>query len=207
MDDLPSPHILHKRNPSYSNKCHLCQQASFALHWIICPTCEPILKIIEDSLHHVLKPNKMNISQSTANDLYTQIIHLDSLQIHHSRNKPSLFSTLTGLIPLDIIHTLSEYTASHKTARTLTIQLLLHINQLIYTNIWIPYCIDRSQNHQLHPQHPTSAISLNSISQSTNHTQDYESTTHIPILKIETWLTKWIKYSTHPSDIFTYIQI
>src|SRR5260364_245803 len=127
----------------------------------------------------------MDISQSTANDLYTQIMHLDSLQIHHSYNKPSLFSTLTGLIPLDIIHTLSEYTVSQKTARTLTIQLLLHINQLIYTNIWIPYCIDKSQNHQLHLQYPTPAISLNSISQSTNHIQDCESTIHILILKIE----------------------
>ena len=89
----------------------------------------------------------------------TQIIHLDSLQIHQPHNKPSLFSTLTGLIPLNIIHTLSKYTASQKTARTLTIQLLLHINQLIYTNIWILYYIDRSQNYQLHLQYPTPAIS------------------------------------------------
>ena len=79
-------------------------------------------------------------------------MNLDSLQIHQLPNLPYLFFTLSGFIPLDIISTLYEFTLSSKSACSLTISLLLHINQQIYTNIWIPYCISRSQNQAIYSQ-------------------------------------------------------
>ena len=159
LDDLPAPHILHRRNPSYPNTCHLCQQASEPLHWIICPTSEPLFQLIKDSLAHILSPNKLEITNLAAENLYTQIMNLNSFQIHQLPNQPSLLSTLSGLIPLDIISTLYELTTSSKSACSLTISLLLHINQQIYTNIWIPYCISRSQNQALYSQASSSLSS------------------------------------------------
>ena len=205
---LPVPHILHKRNPLYPNICHLCQQSSYALHWTICPTAEPLLNIIKESLSTILSSSKLEISQPLTEELHTQILDLDSLQIHHFSNRPSIFSTLSGLVPLDIIQTLSEYILSHKTANTLSIQLLLHINKSIYTNIWIPYCIDRAQNHQISLQ-SSELVSTNlpiSYNQSNNQ-EDNNSITQTSICKIETWLPKWIIHSTQPSDILYYSSI
>ena len=208
LDELPVPHILHKRNPLYPNICHLCQQSSYALHWTICPTAEPLLNIIKESLSTILSSSKLEISQPLTEELHTQILDLDSLQIHHFSNRPSIFSTLSGLVPLDIIQTLSEYTLSHKTANTLSIQLLLHINKSIYTNIWIPYCIDRAQNHQISLQ-SSELVSTNlptSYNQPNNQ-EDNNSITQTSIRKIETWLPKWIIHSTQPSDILYYSSI
>jgi len=208
LDDLPAPHILHRRNPSYPNTCHLCQQASEPLHWIICPTSEPLFQLIKDSLAHILSPNKLEITNLAAENLYTQIMNLNSFQIHQLPNQPSLLSTLSGLIPLDIISTLYELTTSSKSACSLTISLLLHINQQIYTNIWIPYCISRSQNQALYSQASSSLSSTFSISNSSKNIQDsHNHIFDISLQKIETWLYKWIKFSTPSSDILTYTQI
>ncbi|RIB14939.1 hypothetical protein C2G38_2193640 [Gigaspora rosea] len=208
LDDLSAPHILHRRNPSYPNTCHLCQQASEPLHWIICPTSEPLFQLIKDFLAHILSPNKLEITNLAAENLYTQIMNLNSFQIHQLPNQPSLLSTLSGLISLDIISTLYELTTSSKSACSLTISLLLHINQQIYTNIWIPYCISRSQNQALYSQASSSLSSTFSISNSSKNIQDsYNHIFDISLQKIETWLYKWIKFSTPSSDILTYTQI
>src|SRR5260363_235043 len=135
-------------------------------------------------------------------------MNLDSLQIHQLPNIPSLFSTLSGFIPLDIISTLYEFTPSSKSACSLTISLLLYSNQQIYTNIWIPYCISRSQNQKLHSQPLSSSSNISLVPNSPNNLQDnsnYIST--ILLCKIDTWLYKWIKFSIPPSDILTYTQI
>ncbi|RIB05043.1 hypothetical protein C2G38_2254036 [Gigaspora rosea] len=76
--DLPALYILHRRNPSYSNTCHLCQQASELLYWIICPTSKPLFQLIKDSLAHILSPNKLEITNLAAENLYTQIMNLNS---------------------------------------------------------------------------------------------------------------------------------
>jgi len=135
-------------------------------------------------------------------------MNLNSFQIHQLPNQPSLLSTLSGLIPLDIISTLYELTTSSKSACSLTISLLLHINQQIYTNIWIPYCISRSQNQALYSQASSSLSSTFSISNSSKNIQDsHNHIFDISLQKIETWLYKWIKFSTPSSDILTYTQI
>ena len=135
-------------------------------------------------------------------------MNLDSFQIHQLPNIPSLFSTLSGFIPLDIISTLYEFTSSSKSACSLTILLLLHINQQIYTNIWIPYCISRSQNQELHSQPLSSSSNISLVPNSPNNLQDNSNhISTISLRKIDTWLYKWIKFSTPPSDILTYTQI
>src|SRR6185437_8320338 len=164
--------------------------------------------IINESLSTILSFSKLEISQLSTKELHTQIFNLDSFQIHNFPNRPSIFSILSGLIPLDIIQILFEYTSSHKTANTLSIQLLLHINKLIYTNIWIPYCINRAKTNKF----PLQSSELAPINPSTSHNQfsnqeNNNSITQISIRKIETWLPKWIKYSTQPSDILYYSSI
>ena len=70
------------------------------------------------------------------------------MQIHHFSHKPSLSLTLLDLIPLELINIIQEITLSSKLASSLTIKFLLHLNQQIYTKIWISYCISRSQYQQ-----------------------------------------------------------
>ncbi|CAG8856729.1 25179_t:CDS:2, partial [Gigaspora margarita] len=41
-NDLTAPYILHKRNPEYTNTCHICHNVSDKLHWAICPTSNPL---------------------------------------------------------------------------------------------------------------------------------------------------------------------
>ena len=185
----------------------MCQNTSYALHWAICPTLEPLTNLIQEALKNILTPNKLDISQSTAKNLYIQIMNLDCLQAHYYSHKPSLFSTLSGLVPLELINTLNEYTQSTKTACFLTVQLLLYINQQIYTKIWIPYCTSRSQNSTFNPQLPQYHTTIPHILQPINTLNNNDSITKATINKIETWLPKWINYLTHYSDILTYSQI
>jgi ribonuclease HI len=199
LDDLPTPNILHKRNIAHSNICHQCNQTSTSLHWVTCPSTQLLNNLINNSLNTILKPSTLNISQITASNLYQQITNLDSLQTHNNSNKPSLISTLTGLIPLEIISLLKETTESEKIATSLTIKLLLHLNKQIYTQIWIPYCISRSQT--------TTTPTLLSPTSFTN-------TTHTPVSysssiteKISTWYPQWIEYQVHSSNIITQNQI
>ena len=109
----------------------MCQNTSYALHWAICPTLEPLTNLIQEALKNILTPNKLDISQSTAKNLYIQIMNLDCLQAHYYSHKPSLFSTLSGLVPLELINTLNEYTQSTKTACFLTNYFSISINKSI----------------------------------------------------------------------------
>ena len=129
------PNILHRRNSSYPNKCHICQQESNSLHWIFCLFSEPLFNLIRNSLEHILSYNKLQISHFQAHNLHTSILNLDSFQAHQLIHKPSLASTLSGLILIDIINTLSKYTTFSKTAISLTIKLLLEINCQIYKTL------------------------------------------------------------------------
>jgi ribonuclease HI len=199
LDDLPTPHILHKRNSSYPNICHQCNQTSTSLHWVTCPSPQLLNNLITNSLSTILKPSTLNISQNTVFNLHQQIINLDSLQTHNFSYKPSLTSTLTGLIPLEIILLLKEITESQKIATSLTIKLLLHLNKQIYTQIWIPYCISRSQITTLPT--PLSSLPITNISQTSGLNL------HLITRKITTWYPQWIEYQVHPSNIITQNQI
>jgi ribonuclease HI len=199
LDELPTPHILHKRNSSYSPYCHKCNQISTPLHWALCSTNQPIQNLIHTSLRATLNCNSLNTSLNIANSLHQQILNLNSLQIHNTSNLPSLISTLSGLIPLDIIQTINNEIQSHKISTTLSIKFLLHLNNQLYTQIWIPYCISRSQISS--PQLQLTSF----VTPSSSHTialSNSQITT-----KIDTWYLEWIKYQVHPSYIFTLPQI
>src|ERR1043165_5980110 len=65
------------------------------------------------------------------------------MTIHNISDLPSVFSTLTGLIPNELIDIIANLSFK-KVATTLVIKFLLHLNQQIYHKIWILYCISRS---------------------------------------------------------------
>ena len=98
------------------------------------------------------------------------------MSIHNEPDSPSLLSTLSGLVPYEMINLIKDITLSKKIATTLSIKFLLHLNQQIYLKTWIPYCIARSQ---LHSQIPLTIIDSNNFS-----SQQSLSSTAIP--KIET---------------------
>jgi hypothetical protein len=115
---------------------------------------------------------------------------------HNTVDLPSVFSTLSGLVPHEIISTISDL-SSKKLATTLVIKFLLHLNQQIYHKIWIPYCISRSISHP-----PTFNLPLNSISYSSQ--SSLSNSIHS---KIYSWYIQWIKYQTNLSYIITNNQI
>ena len=96
------------------------------------------------------------------------------MTIHSIPDLPSVFSTLTGLIPNELIDIIASL-STKKVATTLVIKFLLYLNQQIYHKIWIPYCISRStvqlpeydtlSNTALPSSH---SLSLNSISSKIN---------------------------------------
>jgi hypothetical protein len=118
---------------------------------------------------------------------------------HSLVDEPSLFSTLTGLIPFNIINTINEYIDSSKLSSTLAIKFLLHLNQQIHKHIWIPYCISRANNQsQLNLTNPTN-----------NHPNSSNSQ---PILtkmstKLTAWYPSWIKYQVPLTNIIHNNQI
>jgi hypothetical protein len=123
------------------------------------------------------------------------------MTIHNIPNKPSLISTLTGLIPNEIISTINEITLSHKIASTLTIKFLLHLNQQIHKQIWIPYCTSRHQTQVSTPlPQIDSNIQFNTIP-STSHTMANT------ITKLDNWYPLWIKYQTPLLNIITNLLI
>ena len=61
LDDLPTPHILHKRYPSYSPTCHQCNNISIALHWIICPSTLQLHNLINSSLNTTLNTSTLRL--------------------------------------------------------------------------------------------------------------------------------------------------
>ena len=199
-DELPAPHILHKRNPHYFNLCHNCQQTSSTLHWAICPNSNLLNNLIHNSIQSILTPSKLQASTNIANQLHTQIINLDSLQIHYLPDKPSIFSTLSGLVPLDIINTIREFTTSNQIATSLSIQVLLHLNKQLYTNIWILYYSSRPQPQLIHTSPSILVNNTSTANMQNNITQILSS-------KVSAWYTNWIKYHIHPLYIFTLPQI
>ena len=118
---------------------------------------------------------------------------------HSLADEPSLFTTLTGLIPFNIIYTINNYIDSFKISTSLTIKFLLHLNQQIYKNIWIPYCTSRA-NSQLQTI-PTHSISNNSNHSNSSHTLSSMSS------KLIAWYPEWVKYQVPLTNIILNNQI
>jgi hypothetical protein len=199
LNELPTPHTLFKRKLTTTPNCHQCNQQSFSLHWTICPSNSLLFNLIDNSLTTTINSTKLDISATQLSTLHCQIKNLDSMILHSFANKLSLFSTLTGLIPTDIISTLSEITLSQKRASTLTIQFLLHLNQQIYKQLWIPYCTSRHQLQTL----PTQSLLTPNITTPLYQPNTIPST----ISKLKVWYPEWIKYRTPINNIITNIQI
>ena len=115
---------------------------------------------------------------------------------HNIPDLPSIFSTLSGLVPNEIITIVTDL-SSTKISITLITKFLLHLNQQIYHKIWISYCISRSIIHL-----PTSNLSFNSTSQLVQ-TPSLNTISS----KINSWYIQWIKYQTNLSYIITNTQI
>ena len=196
-DDLPSPHNLYKRNHAQSPNCHQCNQISTSLHWVFCPFSQPLDNLIHNSLEQTINSSTLEASPDTILNLYDQLNNLSCMSVHNEPDSPSLLSTLSGLVPYEMINLIKDITLSKKIATTLSIKFLLHLNQQIYLKTWIPYCIARSQ---LHSQIPPTIIDSNNFS-----SQQSLSPTAIP--KIETWYPKWIKYQISLLTIITNSEI
>jgi ribonuclease HI len=199
LDDLPTPHILNKRYPSYSPTCHQCNNISTPLHWTTCQSSLQLHNLINNSLNIILNTSTLDLSQNSIQNLHLQIKNLSSMTNHSLTDEPSLHTTLTGLVPFNIIHTINSYIDSSKISTTLTIKFLLHLNQQIYKNIWIPYCTSRSNSQsQLTLTHPTNNLSNSSTS---SHT--------LPIMssKLTAWYPEWIKYQVPFTSIILNNQI
>ena len=110
----------------------------------------------------------MDVSHELITTIYNQIKHLDSMTFHHNQRTPSINSTLSGLVLLDIINLLKDITLSATSMSTITIKFLLYLNSQIYYNIWIPYCIShsliQSSNNATSPL-PVSSLSTYQSSQ------------------------------------------
>jgi len=199
MDDLPTPHNLYKRNYTQSPNCHQCNQISTSLHWTICPSSHLLNNLIDNSLKHVLNTSTLDTSLRIVYDLHNQIKNLNCMQNYNIPNSPSLTTTLSGLISYELIDSIKDITLSTKTATTLSIKFLLHLNQQIYTQIWIPYCTSRPQPSRQSQPTSTSHTSQNLLTQHRLHS--------IASPKIETWYPKWIKYQMNPLIIITNSEI
>src|SRR6185295_3742794 len=120
-------------------------------------------------------------------------------QFHNVSNLTSLLSTLTGLVPYDLINLINDITLSTKTATTLSIKFLLYINQQIYSQIWILYCASRPQ--------PSRQSQLTSTPHTSQNSSNQQILYSIACPKIETWSPKWIKYQMNPLIIITNSEI
>jgi len=138
------------------------------------------------------------MSTNLVSNLHQEILTLNSFKLHNFSHLPSLISTLSGLVPIDLISTIHNTSISYRTATSLSIKFLLHLNQQIYKQLWIPYCISRS------------AQSQNTLTTNLTHS----SSSSLPpisvpqiITKIDLWTIQWIKYHTPLSYIITNTQI
>ena len=107
---------LHKHNYLHSPICHQCHQISSHLHWTTCLSNQLLYSLIDTSLQHILNTNSNNII-----NLHNQIKLLSSMTIHSISDLPSVFSTLTGLIPNELINIIAHL-SSKKAATTLVIK-------------------------------------------------------------------------------------
>src|SRR5690242_1169766 len=130
-------------------------------------------------------------------NLHQEILALNCFKLHNFSHIPSLISTLSGLVPTDLISTIHNTSIPYRTATSLSIKVLLHLNQQIYKQIWIPYCISRSQSQNIPitnlTHSPSSSLPPISVPQM--------------IIKIDLWTIQWIKYHIPLSHIITNIQI
>ena len=140
------------------------------------------------------------MSVNHVSNLHTEILTLNSFKLHNFSHIPSLISTLSGLVPTDLISTIHNTSIPYRIATSLSIKLLLHLNQQIYKKNWIPYCISRFAQSQITP-----SINLPNSS-SSNLPLPPISIPQI-ITKIDLWTIQWIKYHTPLSYIITNTQI
>jgi hypothetical protein len=124
------------------------------------------------------------------------------MTFHHNQRTPSINSTLSGLVPLDIINLLKDITSSATLASTITIKFLLHLNSQIYYNIWLSYCIFRSSI-----QSSNNAVSYLPVSSLSTHQSSQPLPLTIASAKIRLWYPLWIKYQTNLNYIITNSQI
>ena len=89
---------------------------------------------------------------------------------------PCLISTLSGLVPIDLISTIHNTSIPYHIATSLFIKFLLYLNQQIYKQLWIPYCISRSAQ--------------SSITSSTNSTHNSSFSLTLPPISIPQIITK-----------------
>src|SRR6185295_15465659 len=102
LDDLPTPHILHKHNHLSLSICHQCHQISSYLHWTTCSSNQLLNSLIDISLQHTLNTKTLNTTLNTIINLYNQIKLSSSITIHSISDLPSVFSTITGQIPNEL---------------------------------------------------------------------------------------------------------
>jgi hypothetical protein len=140
------------------------------------------------------------MSANSVSNLHQEILTLNSFKLHNFSHIPSLISTLSGLVPIDLISTIHNTSIPYRIATSLSIKFLLHLNQQIYKQLWIPYCISRSAQ--------------SSITSSTNSTHNSSSSLPLPpisipqiITKIDLWTIQWIKYHIPLLYIITNTQI
>ncbi|CAG8770623.1 17183_t:CDS:1 [Cetraspora pellucida] len=133
-------------------------------------------------------------------NLHQEILTLNCFKLHKLSHIPSLISTLSGLVPIDLISTIHNTFILYHTATLLFIKFLLHLNQQIYKQIWILYCILQSAQ-------PSTTSSINS-------TYNSPSSLSLPpisilqiITRIDLWTIQWIKYYTPLLYIITNTQI
>ena len=140
------------------------------------------------------------MSVNLVSNLHTEILTLNSFKLHNLSHIPSLISTLSGLVPTNLISTIHNTSIPYCIATSLSIKLLLHLNQQIYKQIWIPYCISHFAQSQTTP-----SINLSNSSSSSLPLPPIS----IPqiITKIDLWTIQWIKYHTPLSYIITQTQI
>ncbi len=83
LDELPTPHNLHKRNSNFSPLCHQCNHNSISLHWTTCPSTSHLNNLINSSLLSTLNTSTLDSTQNSILNLHQQIKNLRSMTIHN----------------------------------------------------------------------------------------------------------------------------
>ncbi|CAG8700987.1 33781_t:CDS:2, partial [Gigaspora margarita] len=82
------------------------------------PLSKLLYNLIDDSLQHTFNTNTLDTNSNTITNLHHEIKQLHSMTTHYIPDTPSIFSTLSGLIPDELVYTVSELLPK-KTATTL----------------------------------------------------------------------------------------
>ena len=228
LNILPTHAYLHNIYPHIftSSNCYSCNNLESSSYWYTCPNHTSLTQIINTSIHDTFTNANLNLSSHQLNNLIHTISSHPAFNLQPSQLYPFfLNSTLKGLIPISLIQSLDPFEISYSNASQLIIQLLLKISNQLYSNIWIPYCINFSnwkKSHQI-PSYsnfntpPHSSLRSINRRNKTNYTYSCpcgtadqlhsETNTCPPLgqatLKINTWSTMWIKYNTPINQILT----